>query len=136
MVLAAALAGCSDGPEVAPGAVVTEVATRWALESVDGRGLPTRQQVTFEAAAEVVSARLSVASDGTWLYRYDQQAEDNGHPVVTSGGATGTYEPMSSDPVTLRMLDGESQETFIATYKQGVLEVVMRGQLLRFARIP
>ena len=34
------------------------------------------------------------------------------------------------------MLDAETQETFVATYAEGVFEVVMRAQRLRFGRAP
>lgn len=130
------LGACADGPETTSGAVVTDVATRWSLLTVDGRTLPTRQQVTFEAPAEVLAARLVVGADGTWVYRYDHREPDGPDGAVASAGSAGTYEPMNSDPNTLRMVDGESQETFFAAFKQGVLEVSMRGQVLRFARSP
>jgi len=130
------LEGCSDDPSMASGAVVTEVDTRWTLLTVDDRGLPTRQRVTFEAAALVTRARLSVAADGTWTYRYDHLDTHGAEASETSSGATGTYESMSMEPPMLRMLDGETQETFYATYKQGILEVLMRGQVLRFVRAP
>lgn len=135
-VALAVLAGCSDGPGVTSGALVAEVDTRWALQSVDGHTLPTRQQVTFEAAADVTAARLTVSADGAWVYRYDQVTAEGGQESLSSGGAAGTFEPMSADPPTIRMLDGETQETFVGAYKQGALEVTMRGQVLRFARIP
>jgi hypothetical protein len=129
-----ALGGCADDAGVTSGAVVTGVSTRWSLQSVDGQGLPTSQQVSVEAAVEVIAARLSLEPDGTWVYRYDHRAFSQGQEFVTSSGATGIYETMASDPVTLRMLDAETQETSIATYADGVLEVVMRGQHLRFGR--
>jgi hypothetical protein len=129
-----ALGGCADDAGITSGAVVTGVSTRWALQSVDGRGLPTSQQVSVEATAEVVAARLTLEPDGTWVYRYDHRAFSQGQEFVTSSGATGIYETMPGESVTLRMLDAETQETFVATYTNGQFEVTMRGQTLRFGR--
>lgn len=131
LMLAALAPACAPNEIIDPAvpALAAQVSGTWSLTTVT--------TVDPMPARAVVAARLTLADDRSWRFRYDYHITGEPYEVLHSAGLSGSWTAQPGAPPALHFDVLDDHSSAVALLRNpGTLEVTLAGVAMRLQRTP